>query len=214
MSTCSETIEYPPAVKSKTARSKYKQQVLQERPETFFLDLYKDGRPCNLIFYTNETCAWLDVISSHYSSVKRTGICNGWKISIFEENDPDNTIMTVNLFKNGTAMVQGHLAKFEDVLPTMKLRAQKEKEHLTNTLPTHGSKTSTSTSFPLSDSDTNPPLLEHSEALNIMREQFSQMEIELVQLREQLDQQQSNSPSFKNTRPSSGENRRTCSTLG
>ena len=159
MSTCSETIEYPPAVKSKTARNKYKQQVLRERPETLFLDLYKDGRACNLIFYTDEAYAWLDVISSHYSSVKRTGICNGWKISVFEENDPDNTVMTVNLFKNGTAMVQGHLAKFEDVFPTMKLRAQKEKERLTNTPPTHGSKTSTS--FPMSDrepadADTEP----------------------------------------------------------
>ena len=115
---------------------------------------------------------------------------------MFEDNDPDNTVMTVNLFKNGTAMVQGLLAKFEDVFPTMKLRAQNEKERLKNTPPTHGSKTSTS--FPTSDrepadADTDPPLLEHPEALNIMREQFSQMEIELVQLREQLDQQQPNS---------------------
>ena len=62
MSTCSETIEYPPAVKSKTASSKYKQKVLQERPETLFLDLYKDGWACHLIFYTDEAYAWLDVI--------------------------------------------------------------------------------------------------------------------------------------------------------
>ena len=39
--------------------------------------------------------------------------------------------MTVNLFKNGTAMVQGHLAKFEGDFPAMKLRAQKAKEGLT-----------------------------------------------------------------------------------
>ena len=32
-----------------------------------------------------------------------------------------------------------------------------------------------------------------------MRKQFSQMEVELVQLREQLDQQQPNSPSFQDT---------------
>ena len=197
MSTCSETIEYPPAVKSKTARGKYKQQVLRERPETLFLNMYKDGRACNLIFCTDEAYVWLDVISSYYSSVK-TIICNGWRISVLEENDPDNTIMSVNLFKNGTAMVQGHLAKFEDDFPTMKLRAQKEKEGLINTPPTHGSKTSTS-SLPTpdrepADADTDPPLLGHPEALNIMREQFSQMEMELVQLSEL-----SNSPSFQNT---------------
>ena len=180
MSTCSETIEYHPALKSKTARG----------PETLFLDLYKDGRAHNLVFYTDEVYVWLDVISSHYSSVKKTGICNGWKISVLEENDPDNTIMTVNLFKNGTAMVQGHLAKFEGDFPVMKLRAQKGEKDLTNTPPTHERKTSTSSLPTLdrepADAATNPPLLEHSEALNIVREQFSQMETELLQLREQL----------------------------
>ncbi|CAL8332028.1 unnamed protein product [Merluccius merluccius] len=54
-------------------------------------------------------------------------------------------------------------------------------------------------SFADIDADTDPPLLEQSQTLNIMREQSSQMEIELVQLREQLDQQQPNSPSFQNT---------------
>eukprot|EP00064_Thunnus_orientalis_P002538 superscaffoldBa00000190_g2545 len=84
----------------------------------------------------------------------------------------------------------------------MKLSAQKEKEGHTNTPPTQGSKISTS-SLPLpdrepADTDTDPSLLEHSEALKFMREQFSQMQVELVQLREQLDQQQPNSPSFQN----------------
>jgi len=65
MSTHSDTIEYPPTIKSKTARGKYKQTILRERPEILFLDHYKDGRSCNLIFWTDEPYAWLNVISSH-----------------------------------------------------------------------------------------------------------------------------------------------------
>ncbi len=102
LSTCSETTEYPPSVKSKTARGKYKQQVLCDRPETLFLDQYKDGRACNSIFYTDKPYACLNVIRSQYTSVKRAGMCSALKISVLQENDPDSTIMTVNLFKNGT----------------------------------------------------------------------------------------------------------------
>jgi len=136
------------------------------------------------------------VISSHYPVIKRAGICNGWKISVLEENDSDTTRMTVNLFKNGTTMIQGDLRQFEYDFPAMRLRAEKEKEVLTSIAPTLGAKPSCSVPAPdrQPKADTDPPLLQHSEDLDIMREHFYQMEIELVQIREQLDQQQSTTP--------------------
>ena len=66
--------------------------------------------------------------------------------------------------------VQGHLAKFEDVFPTMKLGAQKEKEGLTVLHQPMVEKPPPPLSTPdrePADTDTDPQLLDHSEALNL-----------------------------------------------
>ncbi|KAF3856153.1 hypothetical protein F7725_016876 [Dissostichus mawsoni] len=79
---CTEAVPlvYPQEVKNDSARKAYKLKLLKDRPETLFADLYKSGEVSNLIFLTDQPLAWHATISAHYPSVKKEGICNGWKI--------------------------------------------------------------------------------------------------------------------------------------
>ncbi|KAK1874834.1 Toxin coregulated pilus biosynthesis protein B [Dissostichus eleginoides] len=96
---CTEAVPlvYPQEVKNDSARKAYKLKLLKDRPETLFADLYKSGEVSNLIFLTDQPLAWHAAISAHYPSVKKEGICNGWKIKIKEVEDPDTVMTTVNM---------------------------------------------------------------------------------------------------------------------
>ncbi|ROI27697.1 hypothetical protein DPX16_23019 [Anabarilius grahami] len=104
-------IHYPSEIKTDSARKNYKQKLLSSSPETLFADLLKTGEICNLIFFSDHPSAWHKAIINHYPSVKKEGICNGWKVKIREPHDPDNTVITVNIYKNGTVME--HFTKLE-----------------------------------------------------------------------------------------------------
>ncbi len=123
-------LSYPQDVKNESARKTYKQKILKERPETLFSDTYKTGDVSNLIFLTDQPLAWHSAISAHYPSVKKKGICNGWKLKIKEAEDPDTAMTSVNIYKNGTVMVQGNLKQFEMDFLLIKERAQQEKSTL------------------------------------------------------------------------------------
>ncbi len=123
-----ESILYPPEARRDTSRKQYKQKILKDRPEDLFADHYKSGDGSNLIFLTQRPSAWHSTICSHYQSVKRDGICNGWKIKIKDEEDPDSVAITVNIYKNGTVMVQGDLRQFLKRLSDYE-RKSSEREH-------------------------------------------------------------------------------------
>ncbi len=110
MSSPLTTIQYPSEIKTDSARKNYKQKLLSNNPETLFADLLKTGEICNLIFFSDHPSAWHKAIIKHYPSVK---ICNGWKVKIREPQDTDSTVITVNIYKNGTVMVQGNLKLFQ-----------------------------------------------------------------------------------------------------
>ncbi|ROJ48422.1 hypothetical protein DPX16_23470 [Anabarilius grahami] len=97
---------YPSEIKTDSARKNYKQKLLTNSPETLFADLFKTGEICNLIFFSDHPSAWHKAIINHYPSVKKEGICNGWKVKIREPHDPDSTVITVNIYKNGTVMLR------------------------------------------------------------------------------------------------------------
>ncbi len=99
---------YPQDVKSESSRKAHKQKVMKERPETLFSDSYKNGDISNLTFFTEQPLAWHSSIKTHYPSVKKEGICNGWKLKVREAEDPDSPMTSVNIYKNGTVMVQGN----------------------------------------------------------------------------------------------------------
>ncbi|KAM9398291.1 uncharacterized protein ACWYII_032049 [Salvelinus alpinus] len=207
-----ESILYPKKVKNDTMRKAFKQKLLEKRPETLFADLYKNGDVSNLIFLTDQPNAWRSAVCSHYPCIKKEGICNGWKLKIKETDDPDSTMITINLYKTGTVMVQGNIRLFETDFQTIKERAEREKDttsdmpsHKTNststtltpTLPTQ--KGTSSTSLPTIVEDTpqeesDPLSAEQAQALlttmAAMRDEFTKLEGEVVLLRESVSKQQ------------------------
>ncbi len=188
-----ESIVYPPEARSDTSRKQYKQKILRDRAEELFADHYKSGDVSNLIFLTQRPSAWHSTICSHYRSVKREGICNRWKIKIRDEEDPESVVITVNIYKNGTVMVQGDLRQFEKDFQTMKEKAQRENTTLSETVQEDKTSSSSCTSSEAPESESNPSCSEQAQihhTMNIMKEQFTQLEIELVHLREQVNKWQ------------------------
>jgi len=129
-------------------------------------------------------------ISAHYPSVKKEGICNGWKLKIKEVEDPDTVMTTVNMYKNGTVMVQGNLTQFELDFLLIKERAQQEKSaptennHTlpeTDTTPTSGCPTADPEERELSGPEQaqDPPL---NHTITDLKVKFTEMERELIQL--------------------------------
>ncbi len=111
-------ITYPYKATNEILKKKHKKKLLKDRPETLYSDLYKNGEVSNIIFYTEDPEAWHSAIRQHYPTVIRKGISNGWKLQVKEEDDSESDVMiTANLYKNGTVMIQGNLKKFEKGLP-------------------------------------------------------------------------------------------------
>ena len=77
-----ESILYSPEAKNDTRMKAFKQKLLKGRPEIFFADLYKNNNVSNLIFLPDQPNAWQSAVCSHYPSIKKEGICNGWKLKV------------------------------------------------------------------------------------------------------------------------------------
>ena len=198
-----EPIHYSTTEVNKNAatRKQHKNKLMKEKPEYLFADLYTTGDVSNLIFFTDQPTAWHSAISSSYPSVQNKGISKGWQLRIKEAEDPDSVIITVNLYKNGTVMVQGDLRTFEKDFESIKEIARKEKTALNETFVAETDSTGT-TSMPSTQEnridqtrhqDSDSPL--HSDqaqtqhALAHLNEHVIQLETELVQLREQVNAQ-------------------------
>ncbi|KAI4798539.1 hypothetical protein KUCAC02_021970 [Chaenocephalus aceratus] len=196
---CTEAVPlvYPQEVKHDSARKAYKLKLLKDRPETLFADLYKSGEVSNLIFLTDQPLAWHAAISAHYPSVKKEGICNGWKLKIKEVEDPDTVMTTVNIYKNRTVMVQGNFTQCGLDFLLIKERAQQEKSaptennHTlpeTDTTPTSGCPTADpEEGEPAGPEQAQDPQLNHT--ITDLKVKFTELERELVQLRELISQQ-------------------------
>ena len=101
-------------------------------------------------------------------------------------------MITINLYKTGTVMVQGNLRLFETDFQTIKERAEREDttngmpSHKTNsTIPTQKGTSSTVQNTPQEESD--PLSAEQAQALlttmAAMRNEFTKLEVEVVLLR-------------------------------
>lgn len=102
-------IQFPENVKSMKERREYKLKKLMEMPETLTAD-YKTIAgvkvKCDLIFYTESPGAWHKVICNTYKNVKKCGISKGRQVSVDDE-DSNNCKLTINVYHNGTIMIQG-----------------------------------------------------------------------------------------------------------
>ncbi len=182
-------IQYPSDITTESARKNYKQKLLKDNPEILFADSFKTGEFCNLIFFTDHPNVWHKAIINHYPSVKKEGICNGWKVKIREPCDPDNTMITVNIYKNGTVMVQGHLKTFQtDYSAIMKLEKALLSERLSSEQNTQSSNTDLKPIPAESPAqDPSSPLLK---SIPVLQEHFTRLEMEMVQLRETVLKQE------------------------
>lgn len=183
------SIQYPSDVTTDSARKNYKQKLLKDNPETLFADSFKTGDFCNLIFFTDHPNVWHKAIINHYPSVKKEGICNGWKVKIREPCDPDNTVITVNLYKNGTVMVQGNLKTFQtDYSAIMKREKALLSEYLSSEQNTQSSRPDLKPTPAESPAqDPSSPLLT---SIPVLQEHFTRLEMEMVQLRETVLRQE------------------------
>lgn len=203
-------LHYPKDVTNETARKVYKNKRLTDNPETLFADLHKDGSISNLIFYTNKPYAWHKAIITHYPSAERKGICGGFQLKI--RNEEDTTTTNVNIYKTtGIVVVKSINGLFEQDFLCIKDRAQKEtitsdqlitpEESVSHTI--HTDEDQTEQRDPSSINQTKDP---HSHCYcTDMRERFTELEGEMVQLKEmifslqkvQTTDQTSNSPTAK-----------------
>ena len=123
--------------------------------------------------------------------MKKEGICHGWKLKVKEAEDPDSPMTSVNIYKNGTVMVQGNLRQFELDFPLIKERAQQEKSPPPEDIHTLPDTDTTSTpTCPPADQKNEPSSSEHAQdpkltsIITDMKVKFSELERDLVQLRE------------------------------
>lgn len=100
-------IIYPAEVKSTKDKKKMKEMILRENPEILLSDYSgpEDNRVrCNLLFFTEHPSAWHTTLSSAMTCTRKGGISKGRQLTLEGDND---TKLIVNLYHNGTVMVQG-----------------------------------------------------------------------------------------------------------
>ncbi|MGH0136039.1 UNVERIFIED_CONTAM: hypothetical protein FKN15_058803 [Acipenser sinensis] len=130
----SSVIRYPDEVTSAKAKKLYKNKLMKESPDTLIADCSLAGgkrTKTNLLFYTEHPTAWHTALCTAHSNIKLGGICKGRQLRIGDETDPDSTRLSINVFYNGTIMIQGteaSLELFEKDFQALKELAEKEKK--------------------------------------------------------------------------------------
>ncbi|KAG9262740.1 hypothetical protein AMEX_G24564 [Astyanax mexicanus] len=143
----SSAFEYPKEIQSnEEKKQKHKKKVMRENPEKLWRDCTvrnNKSTTTNLQFYTERTTAWSSAISTHFPNTSKQRINHAQQIYIYEDEEmnPKNKV-TVNIFHNGTVMVQGNvhaLIRFEQAFSHLKALAsehqQQESENLQNLTP-------------------------------------------------------------------------------
>lgn len=181
-------IHYPLEIKNDTERSTFKLELLKGQPETLFADLFKNGEISNLIFYTERPEIWHRAIVNLHPSGERKGNKEYWQLKIPDPEDSDSTMTTVNVYKSGKVMVQGYFKSFQSTFQALKSMVEREDISPMELLPGASRDTDTtpvSTHQEEHHDDTeqtlSPP---HQTSVTELKEHFTQLEIELVQLRE------------------------------
>lgn len=181
-------ILYPSHITSVKAKKTFKLNVLKESPETDIADfrITENSKvKTNLLFFMHQPNAWYATFTEAFTHTKKNGISKRRQISV----DTTCTMLTINVYHNGTIMVQGSencLDNFQHNFQNMKEEAEKkEKEksaHLEadNTNKTVTFTTSNNRSVTLSP-ETTPRF---SNSLKTLKERLSVLEREFMEFRE------------------------------
>lgn len=138
------TFDYPPDIQSEKSRQQYKLKQQKENPETLFKDtsnLKGKTITTNLLFYTEHPTVWHTAFCTHFQHFTKNGICKGRQICIYEDStkNPENRQLTINLYQNGTIMVQGNnaiLTQFEKTFHSLKVKVNTEIANICMLTPT------------------------------------------------------------------------------
>ncbi len=105
--------------------------ILKENPEMLLSDYSGPDNNrvrCNLLFFTEHPSSWHTILCSNMTCMRKGGISKGRQLTLEGDND---TKLTVNLYHNGTVMVQGpetSLNEFQRNFGNLKKEAQKIKK--------------------------------------------------------------------------------------
>ncbi|RXN11504.1 GTPase IMAP family member 8-like protein [Labeo rohita] len=124
-------IIYPAEAKSVKEKKRIKETILRENPEILLSDYSGPDNNrvrCNLLFFTEHPSSWRTVLCSNMTCMRKGGISKGRQLTLEGDND---TKLTVNLYHNGTVMVQGpetSLNEFQRNFRNLKGEVQKIKK--------------------------------------------------------------------------------------
>ncbi len=124
-------IIYPAEVKSVKDKKRTKEMILKENPEMLLSDYSGPDNNrvrCNLLFFTEHPSSWHTILCSNMTCMRKGGISKGRQLTLEGDND---TKLTVNLYHNGTVMVQGpetSLNEFQRNFGNLKKEVQKIKK--------------------------------------------------------------------------------------
>ncbi len=105
--------------------------ILKENPEMLLSDYSGPDNNrvrCNLLFFTEHPSSWHTILCSNMTCMRKGGISKGRQLTLEGDND---TKLTVNLYHNGTVMVQGpetSLNEFQRNFGNLKKEVQKIKK--------------------------------------------------------------------------------------
>lgn len=125
-------ILYPSHITTVKAKKAFKLKVLQESPETVIADftITEKGKvKSNLLFFTHNPKAWQSTFTEAFMHIKKNGISKGRQITVYEDEYKTCPMFTINIYNNGTVMVQGSencLDNFQNNFQKMKEEAEKE----------------------------------------------------------------------------------------
>ena len=103
-------IQYPEQVITAQQKKDFSVNVLRANPETLVADFSKKNNQnviCNLVFCTQHPENWHTAICEQFTHIKKNGISKGRQMTAYEDPDRSSPTLTVNIYHNGTVMIQG-----------------------------------------------------------------------------------------------------------
>lgn len=103
------TAAWPLSFENSEHSKHHKLKQLREIPENLFADFTEGQSISDLLFYTEHTAAWLNSFCKFFNYVLLKSINNGQQLLTFEneEENSEKRVFTINVYHNGTVMVQG-----------------------------------------------------------------------------------------------------------
>ncbi|RXM29980.1 hypothetical protein EOD39_8265 [Acipenser ruthenus] len=119
----SSEIQYPGAIQAIQEQSA--EGIPRDSDTVDYYTLGHSRTKNNLLFYTQHPSACHIALCSTYNNIRKTGIGGGRQLTAFENSDAHRTMLNVNVYNNGTIMVQGsesRLGSFEHSFPALRER--------------------------------------------------------------------------------------------